>query len=142
MTWHAIVIRPRSLTVHSDTGEHIPRALLFLDAHFINFPNWPTLPLIEFLNSQSSNSIYFLSAHSFTFITTHNPLHPLHLLVLSASFVMASRLALVLCMCVLPAMVVAIRPAKNPFCVKGRVLCDPCRAGFETSAITNIAGNY
>lgn len=43
-------------------------------------------------------------------------------------------------MCVLPAMVVAIRPAKNPFCVKGRVYCDPCRAGFETTATTHIAG--
>ncbi|KAG5018982.1 hypothetical protein AAZX31_06G100900 [Glycine max] len=53
---------------------------------------------------------------------------------------MASRAVLLLAMCVLPAMVVAIRPAKNPFCVKGRVYCDPCRAGFETSATTYIAG--
>lgn len=55
--------------------------------------------------------------------------------------IMASRVALVLFMCVLPAMVAAIRPAKSPFCVKGRVFCDPCRAGFETSATTYIAGN-
>lgn len=37
-------------------------------------------------------------------------------------------------------MVMAIRPAKDPFCLKGRVVCDPCRAGYETSAITHIAG--
>ncbi|KAE9587156.1 hypothetical protein Lal_00004658 [Lupinus albus] len=53
---------------------------------------------------------------------------------------MASRVGLVLFMCVLPAMVAAIRPEKNPFSVKGRVFCDPCRATFETSATTYIAG--
>ncbi len=53
---------------------------------------------------------------------------------------MASRVALLLVMCVLPAMVAAIRPAKNPFVVKGRVFCDPCRAGFETSAAKYIPG--
>jgi hypothetical protein len=55
---------------------------------------------------------------------------------------MASRVALLLFLVVLPAMVSAIRPAKNPFCLKGHVVCDPCRAGYETSAITHIAGNY
>jgi len=54
---------------------------------------------------------------------------------------MASRIAFLLFLCVLPAMVMAIRPAKNPFCLKGRVVCDSCRAGYETSAITHIAGN-
>lgn len=43
-------------------------------------------------------------------------------------------------LCVVPAMVAAIRPNKNPFCVKGRVYCDPCRAGFETPATAYIAG--
>ncbi|OIV96708.1 hypothetical protein TanjilG_09250 [Lupinus angustifolius] len=52
----------------------------------------------------------------------------------------SSRVALVLFMCVLPAMIAAIRPEKNPFSVKGRVFCDPCRATFETSATTYIAG--
>ncbi|XP_061345955.1 protein DOWNSTREAM OF FLC-like [Gastrolobium bilobum] len=53
---------------------------------------------------------------------------------------MAVRVALVLAMCLLPAMVAAIRPAKSPFVVKGRIYCDPCRAGFETPATTYIAG--
>ncbi|OIV97903.1 hypothetical protein TanjilG_12660 [Lupinus angustifolius] len=53
---------------------------------------------------------------------------------------MASKIALVLFICVLPAMVTAIRHEKNPFSVKGRVFCDPCRATFETSATTYIAG--
>ncbi|TKY56240.1 DOWNSTREAM OF FLC [Spatholobus suberectus] len=37
-------------------------------------------------------------------------------------------------------MVSAIRPHLTPFYVKGRVYCDPCRAGFETPATTYIAG--
>lgn len=37
-------------------------------------------------------------------------------------------------------MVAAIRLHKNPFCVQGRVYCDACRAGFETSATTYIPG--
>ncbi|CAI8597489.1 unnamed protein product [Vicia faba] len=53
---------------------------------------------------------------------------------------MASRVALLLFAFVLPAMVSAIRPAKNPLCLKGHVVCDLCRAGYETSAITHIAG--
>ncbi|KAI4307362.1 hypothetical protein L6164_030562 [Bauhinia variegata] len=53
---------------------------------------------------------------------------------------MAARVALLLALCVLPAMVAAIRPEKNPFCVQGRVYCDTCRAGFETPATTYIAG--
>nr|AFK37732.1 unknown [Lotus japonicus] len=53
---------------------------------------------------------------------------------------MAFRFAFLLVLCVVPAMVAAIRPAKNPFIVKGCVYCDPCRAGFETSATTRIAG--
>ncbi|KAJ1411376.1 Pollen protein Ole e I like [Sesbania bispinosa] len=53
---------------------------------------------------------------------------------------MVFRIAFLVVVCVLPAMVAAIRPNKNPFCVKGRVYCDPCRAGFETNATTYIAG--
>ncbi|KAI4337721.1 hypothetical protein L6164_016103 [Bauhinia variegata] len=53
---------------------------------------------------------------------------------------MATRVALLLVICVLPAMVAAIRPGRNPFSVRGRVYCDTCRAGFETPATTYIAG--
>ncbi|ESW08219.1 hypothetical protein PHAVU_009G028900 [Phaseolus vulgaris] len=53
---------------------------------------------------------------------------------------MAARVVLLLAMCVLPAMVAAIRPVNREFSVKGRVYCDRCRAGFETSATTYIAG--
>ncbi|CAJ1971789.1 unnamed protein product [Sphenostylis stenocarpa] len=42
--------------------------------------------------------------------------------------------------CVLPMMVSAIRPHLTPFYVKGRVYCDPCRAGSETSLTTYIVG--
>ena len=53
---------------------------------------------------------------------------------------MATRVALLFLACSLPAMVAAIRPERNPFRVQGRVYCDPCRAGFETSKTTYIPG--
>ncbi|KAF7829915.1 protein DOWNSTREAM OF FLC-like [Senna tora] len=53
---------------------------------------------------------------------------------------MAARIGFLLFICVLPAMVAAIRPQTNPFLVQGRVYCDTCRAGFETPATTYISG--
>ncbi|XP_028771898.1 pollen-specific protein C13-like [Neltuma alba] len=53
---------------------------------------------------------------------------------------MATRVSFLLLLCALPALVAAIRPERNPFTVRGRVYCDTCRAGFETSATTYIAG--
>ncbi|KAK3029795.1 hypothetical protein RJ639_038237 [Escallonia herrerae] len=51
-----------------------------------------------------------------------------------------ARLMLVIALCVLPALVSASRPVANPLSLKGRVYCDTCRAGFETSATTYIHG--
>ncbi|EEF48468.1 pollen-specific protein C13 [Ricinus communis] len=51
-----------------------------------------------------------------------------------------ARAILLLALCVLPALVAAARPARNPFEVEGRVYCDTCRAGFETSKTTYVAG--
>ncbi|KAF8404556.1 hypothetical protein HHK36_009443 [Tetracentron sinense] len=48
------------------------------------------------------------------------------------------RLLILFTLCVLPALVTATRPARNPFIVQGSVYCDTCRAGFETSATTCI----
>ena len=53
-----------------------------------------------------------------------------------------ARMLLLLALCVLPALVRAARPARNPFVVQGSVYCDTCLAGFETSKTTNIAGNH
>jgi hypothetical protein len=53
-----------------------------------------------------------------------------------------ARVLLLLALCVLPALVRAARPARNPFVVQGSVYCDTCLAGFETSKTTNIAGNH
>ncbi|KAF1889948.1 hypothetical protein Lal_00025278 [Lupinus albus] len=45
----------------------------------------------------------------------------------------------VVVLCVVPAMVIAIPSLTiNPFIVKGRVYCDPCRLGFETPITTYI----
>uniref|UniRef100_A0A2P2NGA8 Pollen-specific protein C13 n=1 Tax=Rhizophora mucronata TaxID=61149 RepID=A0A2P2NGA8_RHIMU len=51
-----------------------------------------------------------------------------------------ARLLLVLALCLLPAIVSAARPERNPFVVQGRVYCDTCRAGFETTKTVHIAG--
>ncbi|KAL3592345.1 hypothetical protein D5086_010985 [Populus alba] len=51
-----------------------------------------------------------------------------------------ARVLLLLALCVLPALVRAARPARNPFVVQGSVYCDTCLAGFETSKTTHIAG--
>jgi len=50
-----------------------------------------------------------------------------------------ARLVLLLALCVLPALVSA-RFVGNPFLVRGKVYCDTCQAGFETSATKYIAG--
>ncbi|KAA8530886.1 hypothetical protein F0562_005490 [Nyssa sinensis] len=50
-----------------------------------------------------------------------------------------ARLLLLFALCVLPALVSA-RYVGNPFLVKGRVYCDTCRCGFETSASQAIPG--
>ncbi|KAK4802020.1 hypothetical protein SAY86_000223 [Trapa natans] len=52
-----------------------------------------------------------------------------------------AKLALLCALFVLPTIAVAARPTRHPLLVTGKVYCDPCRAGFETSASTFIAGN-
>lgn len=52
-----------------------------------------------------------------------------------------AKLALLFALFVLPAIAVAARPTRHPLVVRGKVYCDHCRAGFETSASTFIAGN-
>ncbi|GMY11319.1 protein DOWNSTREAM OF FLC-like [Fagus crenata] len=49
----------------------------------------------------------------------------------------STRLFLLLALCVLPALVSSVG---NPFQVTGRIYCDTCRCGFETSATTYIQG--
>ncbi|KAI3757389.1 hypothetical protein L6452_04926 [Arctium lappa] len=50
-----------------------------------------------------------------------------------------ARMVMLLALCVLlPAVINAGRPMSRPFRLEGRVYCDTCRAGFETSATTYI----
>ncbi|XP_021775274.1 major pollen allergen Lol p 11-like [Chenopodium quinoa] len=51
---------------------------------------------------------------------------------------MAKIISVIALLCVLPAIAFAARPEKSPFCVRGRVYCDPCKAGFETPASTYL----
>lgn len=48
-----------------------------------------------------------------------------------------SMLLLALCV-LLPALISGGRLMSKPFVLEGRVYCDTCRAGFETSATTYI----
>ncbi|XP_022773871.1 protein DOWNSTREAM OF FLC-like [Durio zibethinus] len=50
---------------------------------------------------------------------------------------MATKLFLLLAICVLPLLINARR---EPFHIIGKVYCDACRAGFETSKCTYIPG--
>ncbi|KAL5559043.1 hypothetical protein UlMin_035254 [Ulmus minor] len=47
---------------------------------------------------------------------------------------------LLLALFMLPALALANRPLRTPFVVQGKVFCDTCRAGFETTATTYIPG--
>ncbi|KAJ0939972.1 putative allergen Ole e 1 [Helianthus annuus] len=50
-----------------------------------------------------------------------------------------AKSGLILALCVLlPALISASRPMSRPYVLQGRVYCDTCRAGFETSATTYI----
>ncbi|GMN45291.1 hypothetical protein TIFTF001_014487 [Ficus carica] len=58
-----------------------------------------------------------------------------------------AKSVLLMALCLLPALAVASRslidpyvPLKVPFRVEGKVYCDTCCAGFETSATTYISG--
>ncbi|XP_010455288.1 PREDICTED: protein DOWNSTREAM OF FLC-like [Camelina sativa] len=51
-----------------------------------------------------------------------------------------SKVVLLVALCFLPVLTIVARPNKNPFVVRGRVYCDTCLAGFETSASTYIPG--
>ncbi|KAF6149176.1 hypothetical protein GIB67_026032 [Kingdonia uniflora] len=53
---------------------------------------------------------------------------------------MGLKMMMLVALCVLPALVSATRPMRNPFVVCGRVYCDTCLAGFETPATTYIQG--
>lgn len=125
-----MIERPCYLTIDSTSCEHFKRAFILSFSIPPTLLHSSTLPLIENKSSNPNLNFNLLYSH-FSF-----------LIVLFYSLTMASRVALLVFLCVLPAMVSAIRPAKNPFCLKGRVVCDPCRAGYETSAITHIAGNF
>ncbi|GAB4845068.1 hypothetical protein Ancab_038474 [Ancistrocladus abbreviatus] len=51
-----------------------------------------------------------------------------------------ARQFLLVAFCLLPAIVSAVRQASDPYTVEGRVYCDTCQCGFETTATTYIAG--
>ncbi|KAG2700969.1 hypothetical protein I3760_06G021000, partial [Carya illinoinensis] len=79
---------------------------------------------------------------SLEFSISQTSLTQLHYLSNLSTQATMSRTALLFALSViLPALMVSAgRPTRNPFIVKGKVYCDTCRAGFETSATTYIPG--
>ncbi|OVA14627.1 Pollen Ole e 1 allergen/extensin [Macleaya cordata] len=56
---------------------------------------------------------------------------------------MASRMLVLFALCVFPALISASRPVQNDqdsLLVRGKVYCDTCQAGFETTACNFVAG--
>ncbi|RVX23614.1 Protein downstream of FLC [Vitis vinifera] len=51
-----------------------------------------------------------------------------------------AKLLMSIALCLLLVYVSEARPMRKPFVLHGRVYCDTCRAGFETSETTYIAG--
>ncbi|XP_062097153.1 protein DOWNSTREAM OF FLC-like [Humulus lupulus] len=51
-----------------------------------------------------------------------------------------AKAVLLMALCLLPALASARSSLKVPFEVEGKVFCDTCRAGYETSATTYISG--
>lgn len=51
------------------------------------------------------------------------------------------KILILMALCILPALVSA-RPLRSNFIVQGRVYCDTCRAGFETTASTYMHGRF
>ncbi|KAJ0454210.1 putative pollen allergen Ole e 1 family [Helianthus annuus] len=52
------------------------------------------------------------------------------------------KLLVIFALCLLPALSIAATLTDSPFRLKGRVYCDTCRAGFETSVTKYLAGLY
>ncbi|KAF5763319.1 hypothetical protein HanXRQr2_Chr15g0678871 [Helianthus annuus] len=50
------------------------------------------------------------------------------------------KLLVIFALCLLPALSIAATLTDSPFRLKGRVYCDTCRAGFETSVTKYLAG--
>ncbi|KAM1271416.1 hypothetical protein ACFX2J_032235 [Malus domestica] len=51
-----------------------------------------------------------------------------------------AKLVLLIALCRLPTLAAAMCLMKTLFTVEGKVYCDTCRAGYESKAITYIAG--
>lgn len=137
MTWHLVMkmyIFPYPACVHRGTP------LTRFDCHPEKI--YQRFPLLHTRGLSSSLS-YISSLH--TLLTPHKHTFPFHKLSRSLSRwnlrkPKMAKMALLFVLCVLPALAIGSRPMSNPFNVQGRVYCDTCRAGFETSATTYIPG--
>ena len=117
-------------------------------AHALWLPpkkNYQRFPLLHTRGLSSSLSFISSLTHFSLLINTLS--HFTNFLSLSLSLSLwnlkiskMAKVFMVFVLCVLPALALGSRPISNPFNVQGRVYCDTCRAGFETSATTYIPG--
>lgn len=83
---------------------------------------------------------FLISLPSLSWLCLLQISHILHLFFCSLKKPSMAKTVLLIALCLLLALAVESRPMKNPFVVEGKVYCDTCRAGFETSATTYIPG--
>jgi len=76
---------------------------------------------------------YIFSHHQFQ-------LHQLTNHTSNLSSTTMAKLLVIFALCILPALCTATAGDTNPFRLIGRVYCDTCRAGFETSVTKYLAG--
>ena len=138
MTWHNVMKTNTFLILHAYTEKHRSRALIATQKKFISAFLYFTL--------EACPPLYysFLLSHTSHYSQTHFPISQIYfslsLSLWNRKKPKMAKMALLFVLCVLPALAIGSRPMSNPFNVQGRVYCDTCRAGFETSATTYIPG--
>ena len=114
-------------------------------AHALWLPPKKIISAFLYFTLEACPPLYysFLLSHTFHYSQIHFPISQIYfsLSLWNLKKPKMAKIALLFVLCVLPALAIGSRPMSNPFNVQGRVYCDTCRAGFETSATTYIPGN-
>ena len=138
MTWHHVM---KTYTFPYPACVHRETPLTRFDCHPKNF-----ISAFLYFTLEACPPLYysFLLSHTSHYSQTHFPISQIYfslsLSLWNLKKPKMAKMALLFVLCVLPALAIGSRPMSNPFNVQGRVYCDTCRAGFETSATTYIPG--
>lgn len=112
------------------------RRKILAETHVIPLPPEDSCTHHNYWNTTKPFHFFFLS---FSFSS-------LHLLIVDPyqrrrRSITMGKILILMALCILPALVSA-RPLRSNFIVQGRVYCDTCRAGFETTASTYMHGRF